>query len=134
MAEVRKVLSGLMPRERNSEFSRDEPRSDLLSRRKTGFLDFRAIFAIRLSFSEGKSEESRVKRIKSAESIASVIWAWMEDSKSSSGFLRPAVSTKRKVSSIFTETLSRVVPSSRATIATFFFAKRLRRLDLPAFV
>ena len=72
--------------------------------------------------------------MRSAEAIASEIWSWIEASKESSGFLRPAVSTKRNFSSILAETLSRVVPSSRATMAIFFFAKRLRRLDFPAFV
>ena len=66
--------------------------------------------------------------------MASWIWSWIEASKESSGFFRPAVSTRRKRSSILAETLSRVVPSSRATIAIFFFAKRLSKLDLPALV
>ena len=53
VAEVWKVCSGFMPRERNSSGTREEPRSDLFRTRKTGFLDFRASLAILLSFSEG---------------------------------------------------------------------------------
>lgn len=53
VAEVLKDSAGFIPRERNSSRERDEPRSDLLRTRRTGFLDFRAIFAILLSFSEG---------------------------------------------------------------------------------
>ena len=66
--------------------------------------------------------------------MASAIWSWMEASKSSEGSLRPAVSIKIKDSSILATTLSRVVPSSRATMAMFLRAKRLSRLDLPALV
>lgn len=66
--------------------------------------------------------------------MASVIWSWIPASKSSSGFLRPAVSISKKRSSMRAMTLSRVVPSSRATMAIFLCAKRLSRLDLPALV
>ena len=55
-------------------------------------------------------------------------WAFTE------GSLSPAVSTKIKQSSIRATTLSRVVPSSRATIAIFFRAIRFRMLDFPALV
>ena len=53
VAEMRKAEVSFIPRERNSEKSSEPLRSDLLRRRKTGFFDFRASFAIRLSFSEG---------------------------------------------------------------------------------
>lgn len=72
--------------------------------------------------------------MRSAESMASSIWSWMPASKSSVGSLRPAVSMRRKRLSMRAMTLSRVVPSSRATIAMFLRAKRLSRLDLPALV
>ncbi len=75
-----------------------------------------------------------MSRIKSAESIASAIWSWIPASKSSVGSFRPAVSIIRKRSSMRAMTLSRVVPSSRATMAIFLCAKRLSRLDLPALV
>lgn len=117
VAEMRKVCSGLMPRRRNSSSGKDSPRSDLLSKRKTGFFDFKAFFAMSLSFWSGYLLESSVIRISSAESIASVIWSWIPASKSSSGSFSPAVSINKKRLSIRAMTLSRVVPSSRATIA-----------------
>ena len=58
----------------------------------------------------------------------------MPASKSSLGSFSPAVSIRRKLLSMRVMTLSRVVPSSRATIAIFWWAKRLSRLDLPALV
>lgn len=134
VAEMRKVWSGLMPRCRNSEASSASPRSDLLSRSKTGFFDLRADLAICLSLSSVYLELSRVRQITSAASIASAIWSWMLASKSSSGSLRPAVSMRIKRLSMRAMTLSRVVPSSRATIAMFLRAKRFNRLDLPALV
>ena len=72
--------------------------------------------------------------MRAAESMASAIWSWMPTSKESVGSLRPAVSMSRKRSSMRAVTLSRVVPSSRATMARFLRAKRLSRLDLPALV
>lgn len=53
VAETLKVSEGFIPRFKNSSEGRELPRSDLLRTRKTGFLDFRAILAIFLSFSEG---------------------------------------------------------------------------------
>lgn len=44
------------------------------------------------------------------------------------------MSISRKRLSMRAMTLSRVVPSSRATMAIFLRAKRLSRLDLPALV
>lgn len=134
VAETRKVSAGLTPRRRNSASESESPRSDLLSRRRTGFLDLRADLAMFLSLSSGYFELSRVRRIRSAESMASAIWFWMLASKSSSGSFKPAVSMRRKRSSMRAITLSRVVPSSRATMAMFLWARRLRRLDLPALV
>lgn len=134
VAETRKVSVGLIPRRRNSVSDSDSPRSDLLSKRRTGFFDLRADLAIFLSLSSGYFELSRVSRMRSAESMASAIWFWMLASKSSSGFFKPAVSIRRKRSSIRAMTLSRVVPSSRATIAMFLWARRFKRLDLPALV
>lgn len=55
-------------------------------------------------------------------------------SKSSDGSLSPAVSIRMNLLSMRVMTLSRVVPSSRATMAIFLWAKRLSRLDLPALV
>ncbi len=49
VAETRKVWAGLMPRRRNSSSGRDSPRSDLLSRSKTGLRERRADLAISLS-------------------------------------------------------------------------------------
>ena len=77
---------------------------------------------------------SSVTRMRSAVSMASSICSWILASKSSDGFLRPAVSIKMKALSMVAVTESRVVPSSRATIAMFLRARRLRRLDLPALV
>lgn len=134
VAETWKVSAGLMPRRTNSDSGRASPRSDLLRRRRTGFFDFRADLAMFLSLSSGYLELSSVRRIRSAVSMASAIWSWMPASKSSLGSFSPAVSIRRKRSSMRATTLSRVVPSSRATMAIFLCAKRFRRLDLPALV
>ncbi len=134
VAEIRKVSSGLIPRRRNSDSGSESPRSDLFRRSKTGFFDLRADLAMFLSLSSGYFELSRVRRMRSALSMASAIWSWIPASKSSSGSFSPAVSIKRKRSSMRAITLSRVVPSSRATIAMFLWARRFRRLDLPALV
>lgn len=75
VAEIRKVWSGLMPRCRNSAPSRLSPRSDLLSRRRTGLRDLRAFLAMSLSLSSGYLELSRASRMRSALSIASEIWS-----------------------------------------------------------
>ncbi len=75
VAEMRKVCAGLMPRRRNSSSGRESPRSDLFSRSSTGFLDLRADLAICLSLSSGYLVLSRVRRMSSALSIASVIWS-----------------------------------------------------------
>ena len=75
-----------------------------------------------------------MSKIRLAEAIASAIWSWMEASKSSVASFSPAVSIIRKRSSMRAETESRVVPSSRATMAIFLRAKRLSKLDLPALV
>ena len=73
MAEVRKVSEGLIPRLKNSEAGRASPRSVLFKRRKTGFFERRAVFAIFLSRKSGYFVASRVRRIRSAEAMASEI-------------------------------------------------------------
>ena len=75
VAEMRKVSVGLMPRRRNSDSGSESPRSDLLSRRRTGFFDLRADLAMFLSLSSGYFELSRVRRMRSAASMASAIWS-----------------------------------------------------------
>ena len=75
MAETRKVWSDLMPSRRNSSTGKLSPRSDLFSTRKTGLRDLRADLAICLSLSLIYFDESKVRRIKSAASIASAIWS-----------------------------------------------------------
>lgn len=87
-----------------------------------------------LSRKSGYLVESMTKKIRSADSTASWIWSWMVASKSSEGSLSPAVSIKMKRLSMVAITLSRVVPSSRATMAMFLWARRLRREDFPALV
>lgn len=134
VAETRRVCSGLIPRRKNSSFGRLSPRSDLFKINSTGLRDLRAFLAICLSLSSGYLELSSVSRITSALSIASAIWSWMPASKSSFGSLRPAVSMSKNWLSMRAMTLSRVVPSSRATMAIFLCARRLSRLDLPALV
>ena len=134
VAETRKVAAGLTPRRRNSVSGRLSPRSDLFKISKTGLRERKASLAICLSRSSGYLLESKVNKITSALSMASAIWSWMPASKSSLGSLRPAVSINKKRSSMRAMTLSRVVPSSRATMAIFLCAKRLSRLDLPALV
>ena len=73
VAETRMVSAGLMPRRRNSLSGSESPRSDLLRSKRTGFFDLRADLAMSLSLSSGYLELSRVKRMRSAESMASAI-------------------------------------------------------------
>ena len=75
VAEMLKEKFGSRPRKRNSSRGRDSFRSDLLRARKTGFWDFRAFLAMVLSFWSGYFEESTVKIIRSAMSMASAIWS-----------------------------------------------------------
>ena len=105
VAEVRCILSSLIPNLRYSKLSRDSLRSDLFKTRKTGFLERRAERAMSRSRKSGYLVESTVKRMRSATSMASSIWSWMEASKSSSGFFRPAVSIRVKQLSMVAITL-----------------------------
>ena len=73
VAEVRKMLFSSTPRARNSLISSASPLSDLFKTRKIGFLDLRARLAISLSRWSKNLVESRVSKMMSALSIASLI-------------------------------------------------------------
>ena len=62
-----------MPNLKNSKFSKESLRSDLLRMRKTGFLDFQADLTIVWSRKSGYLVESTTKRIKSDTVMASSI-------------------------------------------------------------
>lgn len=128
------MFSGAIPSARNSSIGSDSPRSHLFKTRKTGLSERKASLAILRSRWSKYFDESRVTKITSADSMASWICSWMDASKSSLGSLSPAVSTRMKELSIVAMTLSRVVPSSRATMAMFLCAMRFKILDFPALV